>query len=186
MADKAPAILGIHHSAFRCRDAEETRRFYQDILGLRTRAALRIDNDPLTGQPSQYLHLFFEMGDKNYIAFFDAPDSATPEKFAPDHPFDLHYAMEVSDKDQLMSFKSRLEAHGLQVFGPLDHGFCHSIYFYDPNGLALEFTCRDVKHDAMLDDEEQALDSIMEQWTRDTAEAKRRLQPTPAPAQAAE
>jgi len=33
MSDFVP-IHGLHHYACRCRDAEETRRFYQDILGL--------------------------------------------------------------------------------------------------------------------------------------------------------
>lgn len=27
-------LKGIHHSAYRCRDAEETRGFYEDVLGL--------------------------------------------------------------------------------------------------------------------------------------------------------
>ena len=31
----APApVLGLHHNAYRCRDAEETRHFYEDVLGL--------------------------------------------------------------------------------------------------------------------------------------------------------
>ncbi len=27
-------IKGLHHNAYRCRDSEETRRFYEDFLGL--------------------------------------------------------------------------------------------------------------------------------------------------------
>ena len=34
MASKTPPVLGLHHAAYRCRDAEETRHFYEDILGL--------------------------------------------------------------------------------------------------------------------------------------------------------
>ena len=33
MASKTPPVLGLHHAAYRCRDAEETRHFYEDILG---------------------------------------------------------------------------------------------------------------------------------------------------------
>jgi catechol 2,3-dioxygenase-like lactoylglutathione lyase family enzyme len=28
-------IKGLHHNAYRCRDSEETRGFYEDFLGLR-------------------------------------------------------------------------------------------------------------------------------------------------------
>lgn len=186
MTDKAPAIRGVHHTAFRCRDAEETRKFYQDVLGLRMRAAYKMDTDPTTGAPLAFVHIFFEFEDGNYIAFFDAPDSATPQHFAQHHPFDLHYAMELADDNELMAFKTRLEQHGIQVMGPLDHGFCRSIYFEDPNGLVMEFTCRDANHDTIMDEEERAAPATLERWTRETAEAKRRLQPVHVPAQAAE
>ncbi|MFT3808567.1 MAG: VOC family protein [Micropepsaceae bacterium] len=95
MSEPAPKILGVHHSAYRCRDAEETRRFYQDILGLRTRATLAFAKDP-GGRDRPYMHLFFEMGDGNYIAFFDLPHTAKPEKFKiKDGMEDYHIAMEV-------------------------------------------------------------------------------------------
>jgi len=32
--EKFVAIKGLHHWAYRCRDAEEIRHFYEDILGL--------------------------------------------------------------------------------------------------------------------------------------------------------
>ena len=34
-------IKGLHHNAYRCRDSEETRRFYEDFLGLRFAEAFR-------------------------------------------------------------------------------------------------------------------------------------------------
>jgi catechol 2,3-dioxygenase-like lactoylglutathione lyase family enzyme len=46
MTTAAPGIRGVHHSAFRCRDAEETRRFYEDVLGLPLKAALTFEKDP--------------------------------------------------------------------------------------------------------------------------------------------
>lgn len=184
MTDQAPKVLGVHHTAFRCRDAEETRRFYQDILGLRTRAAYRMEEDPTTGQPSPFLHIFFEFADGNYLAFFDAPDSATPDHFAVHHPFDLHYAMELADDAEMAAFQARLETHGVPVMGPIDHGFVRSIYFHDPNGLVMEFTCKDAKHDALMDTEEEAAPAVLARWTQETAERKRRL--APASAQAAE
>ncbi len=169
MSEPAPKILGVHHSAYRCRDAEETRAFYQDILGLRTRATLAFEKD-VAGRPRPYMHLFFEMGDGNYIAFFDLPQTARPEKFTiKDGMEDYHIAMEVDSMDALMAFKARLADHKIKAFGPIDHGFCHSVYFFDPNGIALEFTVKDARHDEILDHEEQISDEVMKKWIADTA-----------------
>ena len=66
-------LKGIHHSAFRCRDAEETRAFYEDVLGLPVAAALAFEEEPGSGKAHPYVHIFFRMPDGNYIAFFDAP-----------------------------------------------------------------------------------------------------------------
>lgn len=169
MSEPAPKILGVHHSAYRCRDAEETRAFYQDILGLRTRAALAFEKDPV-GRDRPYMHLFFEMGDGNYIAFFDLPHTAKPEKFKiKDGMEDYHIAMEVESMDALKAFMSRLAAHNVPAFGPIDHGFCHSVYFSDPNGIALEFTVKDARHDEILDHEEEVSADVMKKWIADTA-----------------
>ena len=74
-------ITNIHHSAYRCRDAEQTRWFYEDVLGLKLKAALVLDEISGTDIPREYMHLFFEMPDGNFIAFFDEPNNATPESF---------------------------------------------------------------------------------------------------------
>jgi len=168
-AAAAPKVAGVHHSAFRCRDAAETRAFYEGILGLRMKAALAFDKDP-AGQPRPYMHLFFEMADGNFIAFFDLPHTVDEAKFGvKDGMEEFHVAMEVADRDALMAFKKRLQDHGVPVYGPIDHHFCHSIYFYDPNGINLEFTIRDAKHDQILIEEEQAVDRIMTEWSATTA-----------------
>lgn len=38
--------------------------------------------------------------------------------------------------------KRKLLDAGVDVIGPTDHGFVRSIYFFDPNGLRAELTCR--------------------------------------------
>jgi catechol 2,3-dioxygenase-like lactoylglutathione lyase family enzyme len=169
MSTAAAPIRGVHHSAFRCRDAEETRRFYADVLGLRLRAALAFDKDP-RGDDRPYMHLFFELGDGNFIAFFDVPDSVDEKKFTlKDGIEEYHLAMELGSWDELLAFKRRLEEHGIAVFGPIDHHFCHSIYFFDPNGINLELTTRDGRHDAILDEEEANGPRIMREWQERTA-----------------
>ena len=175
--DQAPAegLKGIHHSAFRCRDAEETRHFYEDVLGLPLAAALAFDEEPGSGRPHPYVHIFFRLPDGNFIAFFDAPDSASAEHFRPAHGFDRHVAFEAGSPEALLAWKARLDEKGVPVFGPIDHGFVRSIYMWDPNGLQVEITARVAEHDAILAHEETHARGVLSDWTARTAEAKARL-----------
>lgn len=171
MAQKAKALppsprLGaIHHAAFRCRDGEETRAFYEDVLGLPLRAALAPGQEPGTGQDVDFLHLFFELGGGQFLAFFDVPKGANPEKFKAKWGMDLHVALQVASRDDMMAFKTRLDHAGVPCFGPIDHAFVHSIYFFDPNGINVEITCRDEHHDAILSDEAAGAHAALQAWT---------------------
>lgn len=169
------ALRGIHHSAFRCRDAEETRAFYEDVLGLPLAAALAFHAEPGSGRQHPFVHIFFAMPDGNYIAFFDAPDSARIESFHPCHGFDRHIAFEAPSLDELMAHKARLDAAGIPCFGPLDHHFVKSIYMWDPNGLQVEITARTADHDAILAEEGRNACEVLKDWTARTADAKRAL-----------
>ena len=68
-----PHIRGLHHNAYRCRDSEETRRFYEDFLGLPLAGTLAI-GETKTGRATQALHTFYRLGDGSYLAFFEVPD----------------------------------------------------------------------------------------------------------------
>lgn len=168
-------LKGIHHSAFRCRDAEETRRFYEDKLGLKMAAALAFDEEPGSGKAHPYVHIFFEMPDGNYIAFFDAPGSARPEQFKPAHGFDRHVAFEAGSIEALHAWKKRLDEQQVPSFGPIDHHFVKSIYMWDPNGLQVEITARDPQHDSIMASEAASARDILAEWTARTAEAKAKL-----------
>ena len=71
-------IKGLHHTAYRCRDSEQTRRFYEDFLGLPLVHSLEISITK-TGRDTKVLHTFYEMDDGSCLAFFDDPD--TPFEF---------------------------------------------------------------------------------------------------------
>ena len=169
------ALKGIHHSAFRCRDAEETRAFYEDVLGLPVAAALAFEEEPGSGKAHPYVHIFFALPDGNYIAFFDAPDSARPEHFKPAHGFDRHIAFEASGPAQLADWKARLDAAGIPCFGPIDHHFVKSLYMWDPNGLQVEITARDPQHDPILAHEAGLARAVLQDWTARTSAAKAKL-----------
>src|SRR6188474_3905018 len=66
-------IKGLHHNAYRCRDSEETRRFYEDFLGLPLACTLNI-GETKSGRRTTTLHTFYELDDGSYLAFFEAPD----------------------------------------------------------------------------------------------------------------
>lgn len=129
-------IKGLHHNAYRCRDSEETRRFYEDFLGLPLADAFEI-TETKTGRTTRVLHSFYRMGDGSYLAFFEAPGS--PFEFKAQHDYDLHIALEVDDKTLAEMFEKG-RAAGIETRGVADHGFIRSIYFRDPNGYVIELS----------------------------------------------
>ncbi len=137
-----PSVHGLHHWAYRCKDAEETRHFYEDILGLPLAAVVYHDKVPSTGEEQPYYHIFFEMADGSYIAFFDLLDGKgyTPDAESP--AWLHHIAFEVDSRESLEVAKARLQAAGVEVLGIVPHGWFDSIYFFDPNGMRLEFVHR--------------------------------------------
>jgi hypothetical protein len=87
------------------------------------------------------VHIFFRMHDGSCIAFFDLGDdvAALPSPNTP--AWVNHIALRVQSPDDLRALKARLEQHGVEVLGIIDHdGYIHSIYFFDPNGLRVELT----------------------------------------------
>ena len=131
-------IKGLHHNAYRCRDSEETRRFYKDFLGLPLADAFEI-TETMTGRNTSVLHSFYRLGDGSYLAFFEAPDR--PFEFKKQHDFDLHIALEV-DPQTLQDMFEKGKAASIETRGISDHGFAHSIYFRDPNGYVIELAAR--------------------------------------------
>jgi len=148
MDHPVPPVLGLHHAAYRCRDAEETRHFYEDILGLPLVHVLTADHVS-TGSSTPFLHLFFEFADKSCIAFFDLGDDEAAEPSPNTPAWVNHIAFKVPSKAALEAMKARLETYGIEVIGVTDHEFVHSIYFFDPNGVRLEFTLQVVGDDTM-------------------------------------
>ncbi len=172
-----PRVLGIHHTAFRCFDAEETRRFYEDVLGLEFAAALAFDESP-GGGPLEYMHLFFKMADGNFVAFFDLPDQVDRKRFKPVNGFIKHIALKVAGERELAAFRDRLVTAGLQPEGPIDHGFVRSIYTFDPNGIQVEITCPTDGHDRILAGERAEARAVLAQWSAATRDRKRAADPS--------
>ena len=154
-------IRGLHHNAYRCRDSEETRRFYEDFLGLPLAGTLEI-GETRSGRKTETLHTFYALDDGSYLAFFEAPDM--PFEFKARHDFDLHIALEV-DMPALHMMFAKGKAAGVETRGISDHGFINSIYFRDPNGYVIELTAKLPVHDVMMDPAHNGAREKLERWT---------------------
>lgn len=155
-------IQKLHHAAYRCKDTEETRAFYEDFLELPLAGALTIE-ETKTGRQTSVLHTFFQLEDGSHLAFFEAPDQ--PFEFKRQHDFDLHIALEV-DSDQIPRMLAKADKAGIETRGVSDHGFIDSIYFRDPNGYVVELCARKPGHDKALTIGKPETRAILRQWTQ--------------------
>lgn len=159
-----PAVRGLHHFAWRCRDSEETRHFYEDLLGLPLTHVIQSDHVPSTGEYCPYVHIFFQMRDGAYIAFFDLGDdtAALPSPNTP--AWVNHIALRVDSVADLLAAKARLEGAGVEVLGVTDHHIIESIYFFDPNGIRVELTTPTVPQ-AEMDAHALRAHADLDAWT---------------------
>jgi len=156
-------IKGLHHNAYRCRDSEETRRFYEDFLGLPLAGTLEI-RETKTGRQVSVLHTFYRMDDGSFLAFFEAPEM--PFEFKAQHDYDLHIALEV-DAATLQDMFAKGKARGIETRGISDHGFVRSIYFRDPNGYVIELTAKTAAHAQEMDPAKNGARAKLERWQRE-------------------
>ena len=135
MTDDIVRWRGVNHLALVTTDMDATVRFWHGVLGARLVTTL--------ATPS-FRHYFFEIGPGDTVAFFEyigveldtySKPAGVPYKQA--SQFD-HLSLNLPDEDALLRLRDRLKSHGCEVTDIIDHGFIRSIYFSDPNGIALE------------------------------------------------
>jgi catechol 2,3-dioxygenase-like lactoylglutathione lyase family enzyme len=154
-------IRKLHHNAYRCRDSEQTRAFYEDFLGLPLAGTLEI-GETKSGRKTNTLHTFYRLDDGSFLAFFEAPDM--PFEFKPQHDYDLHIALEV-DRAALDAMFAKGRQAGIETRGVSDHGFIDSIYFRDPNGYVIELCCKREGHDRAMDPADNGAREKLQRWT---------------------
>ncbi len=145
-------FVGVNHLAMATGDMDGTIRFWRDLLGMRLVAGL--------GQKG-YRHYFFQISDEDLLAFFEWPgvEPVSPKEHGSPvrGPFVFdHVSFGVATEDDLWELKDRLEAAGFHVSDVIDHGFIHSIYAHDPNGIPIEFSHNvegiDIRRDPQMKD----------------------------------
>ena len=134
--DQLPRWRGINHLALITNDMDATVRFYHGVLGARLVADL--------AAPGVFRHYFFEFGPENTVAFFEYANvevAAFAQPAGVPDPrkiqFD-HLSFNLPDETALLALRDRLKSAGCEVTDVVDHGFLQSVYFTDPNGIALE------------------------------------------------
>jgi glyoxylase I family protein len=166
----APAqVQQLHHYAYRARDAEETRSFYEDVLGLPMYHIIQSDIVPSTGEYCPYTHFFFRLQDGSFIAFFDLGDDTAAEPSPNTPKWVNHISFRVNTVQDLEAMKARLQAAGVDVLGVTDHHIFKSIYFFDPNGIRLEFTAQLADEFQMLQESKTAHARLAEWSARKAA-----------------
>lgn len=124
----------ISHPAFFGRHRDATLRFYTELLGME----LVLAQDNLDDASME--HLFFHVGEDNFIAYFLLKDEADAARYrTARHGLGgmNHLALDV-DAASFEEALRRLRAEGIDVKGPIDRGYERSIYFKDPNGVRVE------------------------------------------------
>jgi catechol 2,3-dioxygenase-like lactoylglutathione lyase family enzyme len=168
-------IRGVNHLALVCKDMARTVAFYRDVLGMPL--VKTIDLPAGRGQ-----HFFFDIGNGDSLAFFwfpQAPEAVrgisspaalpTQGSFVSAHGSMNHIAFNVP-VEKFDEYYERLKAKGVEVTKILNHDnsatqtadgmnpdvFVRSVYFFDPDGVCLEFAAwtktfdeSDIAHDPM-------------------------------------
>lgn len=145
-AKPAPDLhpCGVNHLALSTADMKGQLTYWSDVLGCPTKALYWMHGVPDT------FHGFVELAPDSYIAFVQSPNNPTEVEWGVTHAGNAgaaltagtmqHLALHVDTLDDLLTMRDRIRSRGIQVMGPIDHGFCQSIYFAGPEHLALEVT----------------------------------------------
>jgi len=128
----------LHHNAYVVADQERTRAFYEGVLGFPL-VAFWIESNMFQGELVVLSHAFYAMQDGSALAFFNFADEKMQAKFAsPETQVFNHIAL-VVDRPMQETLQKRLEDIKYEKF-TIEHGYCHSLYIQDPDGLRVEFT----------------------------------------------
>jgi catechol 2,3-dioxygenase-like lactoylglutathione lyase family enzyme len=139
-----PGPVGVHHVAYACKDIEATHHFYQDLMGFELLHTEVQDFE----DGGYFRHVFYDLGDGSCIAFFDVHGVGEREDWSSaisegvGLPVWVNHIAFKADEAKQAAVKERMELADIKPLMEIDHGWCHSLYYLDPNGIMVEF-CRD-------------------------------------------
>jgi len=133
-------IKMLSHTAVRVRDLGKTREFYEDVLGLPLVSTQLQSVNPETGEPTNYMHCFFEVADGSTIAFFQFDEGIRgPILPHTSDAFERHLALRTDTEEEVRRLSKRYQELGIETY-TVDHDWCFSVYAIDPDGDNIEVT----------------------------------------------
>jgi catechol 2,3-dioxygenase-like lactoylglutathione lyase family enzyme len=166
-----PLSRGVHHLALNTDDMKMTLDFYVGVLGMPLVHALKVPPGLGTapqnrGNPpfENLRHYFLDAGGDSLVAFFEIPKGAKPKADRDAIGTMQHVSFCVSEA-RFEDVTRRLGAAGISYLGPINVG-CDtwSIYFFDPNGIRLEFS-----------HQKEAQPQVVKRWQQTKQEALEEL-----------
>lgn len=139
---------GVHHLAIMTGDMKAQIEFFSDVLGCQLIAIF-----DMHGVPGGF-HAFLHLDDHCSFSLVQLPGTEDiPIEIGKTHAGSgsgnaaggtmQHLAFKVDSREDLLSMRDRIRKKGVNIFGPIDHGMCQSIYFAGPENLALEVAWSD-------------------------------------------
>ncbi len=182
---------GIHHLAISTADIKQQIEFFTDVLGCELVALYWMH-----GVEGAW-HGFLRLDDNSYIAFVEMAQNKPIEREIgvthagwPGGPSSggtmQHVSFNVDTYDDLLGMRDRIRNRGHNVYGPIDHGMCHSIYFagYEDLSLEVSFSEAAIDQRAWIDPEVVELAGItaeeLDRYRR-PAVFERPTEPVPQP-----
>lgn len=140
--------MPLHHVAYATRDVEATTHFYENLMGFPL-----VHTEVQAMGDSWLRHVFYDIGPDEHgatecIAFFqfdkvgEQPDWTTDVADGVGLPFWVNHCAFRATAEQQEAVRARMAADGIEPAMEQDHGWCHSLYYLDPNGIMVEL-CRD-------------------------------------------
>lgn len=136
-------LTGIHHLALSTNDMKVQIEFFTQVVGMKL-----VGLFPMHGTEGAS-HCFLEAGEDCFLSFVQMQGVSIDPVIGVSHAADAgsavaggamqHLSFKLDTMREMLDMRDRLRSNGYAVFGPLDHGISHSIYFAGPEGLLLEF-----------------------------------------------
>lgn len=163
-------VNGVHHLAVATGDIKTQIEFFSDVLGMELVALYWMH-----GVEGSW-HGFLRWHDTSYLAFVENPKireidtimgvTHAGHGILPCAPGTMqHVAFNVDNDEELLNMRDRIRSRGINVVGPMEHGFANSIYFAGPENLTLEVSTSPeaIDAEAWIDPEVQGLAGISDE-----------------------
>ncbi len=136
--------MPIHHVAYATRDVDATTHFYEHLMGfplvhteIRRSATAGSDTSSTTSATAERCIAFFQFHEVG-----EQPGWTTDVSNGVGLPFWVNHCAFRATAEQQEAVRARMTAEGIEPAMEQDHGWCHSLYYLDPNGIMVEL-CRD-------------------------------------------